>query len=261
MGMPISEPLLREIAVLALIVAAGAVGLRRVSAEALNTLSRSVVDVALPALVFSQLLATTTAADLQRDALVPVLGFALLAVAALVGLLAAPLTPEPVRPTVTFLVAVPNWLYLPLPVAAAAWGAEGSRYVLLVNVGALLFIWGVGPRILRRPGSSWHILLNPGLLATGAAVCAILPRAQIGLVGEVVLGACSAVGATAVPLGLLLTGAQLAQGPLTPQPGLAASVLGRLVLAPALCIVAVQVLDPHSSGPSAPGSIFLRLES
>lgn len=281
-----ADLVLREIGALSLVVALGALALRRLSADAIAALSRIVVDVALPALVFSQLLATTTAADLRRDAWVPVAGFALLAVGALGAVLCSRLAPEPTRPTVAFLVAVPNWIYLPLPIATAAWGAEGARAVLLVNVGALVFLWVFGPAMLRGSAAPWRLLVNPGLLATAAAIGAILLSVPVDIADGALLRACSGVGATAVPLGLLLTGAQLAQVadspaarvtqtpepalkgrsswrlqswlPFQPRPGLAVALVGRLALSPALCIVAVWALG-HSVAlpPSLQGVLWL----
>ncbi|HEX5399589.1 MAG TPA: AEC family transporter, partial [Verrucomicrobiae bacterium] len=87
------------------------------------TLSRLVVDVAFPALVFTQLLRTVDAETLREGWVAPLLCGALIFVAYFVGLLLAPLfSGDSRRNTFIFLVAIPNWIFLPLPIAQALYG-------------------------------------------------------------------------------------------------------------------------------------------
>jgi predicted permease len=236
---------LREIGVLAIVAGIGALALRRVSAEALARLSRLVVDVAMPALIFTQLLRTTDAATLRAEAYVPWLGGAVLALAFGVGrATASALGSMAPRPTFVFVVGTPNWIYLPLPIALAAWGEAGVRTVLLVNVGALVFLWTVGVWVLAGPRSGAvalrSVVSNPGLIATGAGVAWILAKDGVpstpGIAGlvDVALRAVESVGAAAVPLSLLLTGAQVGSARWTPRPGLLGALVGRLIIAPAV---------------------------
>ena len=106
----------------------------------------------------------------QRAAwLIPLLGFGLCAVAALIGAAVARVTARPaLRRTLTFVIGVPNWIYLPLPIAAGLYGEIGTRTVLLCNVGALIWLWTFGVYILSGRSS-----LGAALRAHGARLVPI----------------------------------------------------------------------------------------
>ena len=73
---------------------------------------------------------------------------------------------------------MPNWIFFPLPIAEALFGADGVREVLLCNVGAQLMLWTVGVWTLqgrRTRGAALRALLeNYGLLATAAGLALAL---------------------------------------------------------------------------------------
>jgi len=46
--------------------------------------------------------------------------------------------------TFVFLAAIPNWIFLPLPIVEAMYGDAGVRTLLLGNVGAQLMLWSFG---------------------------------------------------------------------------------------------------------------------
>lgn len=218
--------------------------------------SRFTVDLALPALTFTQLLRTVTPETLRAQWFLPIAGAGVMILAWLAGVAMAPLFGARGRwATFVFLVTICNSVYLPLPIAQALYGDDGVRAVLLFNVGMVVVQWTLGiGTLLGRP--EWRTMrdlaLSPGLLATAAAIAAALavpalrtlegldPRgaAPAALAGSALLQALSLLGTLTIPLALLVTGARLDVGG-TGREGRLSLPLGgvlfsRLLLAPAV---------------------------
>jgi predicted permease len=243
-----------KIAAMFLVIVGGWLARRRgfLAADFTATLSRLVVDVAFPALVFTQILRTVDAAALREGWIGPVLCILLILVAYFAGLLLAPVfSGKAQRNTFVFLVAIPNWVFLPLPIAQALYGDAGVRTVLLCNAGAQLVLWSFGVWILHGSirQAARNLLTNIGLWATavGIGMALLFPAARdletisptalspgMMLPGAVVQ-ALAMVGSLTIPLSLLAIGAQL--GELTiavhrfPRV-LWGVLLGRLLIAP-----------------------------
>jgi malate permease and related proteins len=248
-----------KIAAMFLVIVVGWLARRRgfLAAEFTATFSRLVVDVAFPALVFTQLLQTVDAAALRAEWFSPLLSVLMFFVAYFVGLVVSPLFSGPAqRNTFIFLVTVPNWVFLPLPIAQALYGAAGVRTVLLGNAGAQLVLWSFGVWILRGSirQALQNLLTNTGLWATVLGILAALlfPAAREletinaasaslgGVLGGSLVQALAMVGSLTIPLSLLTIGAQL--GELTiavhrfPRP-LWGVILARLIFAPLVTLV------------------------
>lgn len=243
-----------KIAAMFVVILAGWLARRRgfLGPEAGATLSRIVVDLAFPALVFSQMVRTVDATVLRQDWLLPLLPVALVLVAWLAGLAVAPLVcSRPQRNTVLFLIASPNWVFLPLPIAEALYGGDGVRLVLLCNVGAQLALWSIGVWILHGDlrQALRGLAANIGLWATvgGMAAALVLPGLRgladlrgssaslPGTFGAALLDAVAMVGSLTIPLSLLAIGAQLGAVPVALRrlpAALWGVVAGRLLLAP-----------------------------
>ena len=229
-----SRVVLVKIAGMFVVILAGWLARRRgyVKDEVTATLSRFVVDVAFPALVFTQMLRTVDAAVLRESWLLPLIPFGIVLVAWLVGLAVAPLFGgKEQRRTVLFLVVSPNWVFLPLPIAETLYGAEGVRIVLLCNVGAQLALWSIGVWILHGKISQAlrNLATNIGLWATagGIALALAFPGVRAladirsvglspgGIAGAALLDAVGMVGSITIPLSLLAIGAQLGALPVS----------------------------------------------
>jgi malate permease and related proteins len=249
-----AQVVLVKIAAMFLVIVVGWLARRRgfLAAEFTATLSRLVVDVAFPALVFTQMLRTVNADALRAEWFSPLLSVVIVFVAYFVGLVVSPLfCGAAQRNTFTFLVTIPNWVFLPLPIAEALYGAAGVRTVLLCNAGAQLVLWSFGIWILH--GSIRQalrtLLTNTGLWATvlGIVMALLFPAAREletisaataslgGVLGGTLVQALAMVGSLTIPLSLLTIGAQL--GELTiavhrfPRP-LWGVILARLIFAP-----------------------------
>ncbi len=197
----------REIVAMLLVVAVGAALRPALGRDGVSALSRVAVDVAMPALVVSQLAATTDRQDLAQSWPLVVVGALLLVLGWALGRLSGDRVSA-------FLIGLPNWIYLPLPMAAARWGDDGARAVLLLHLGAMPTLWTVGVALLGgRIGA--RALLTPGLLAcvVGGVAVAWSPAVPTALELPLaaVAGALSFLGAAAIPLSLLVTGARASE--------------------------------------------------
>ena len=253
----------QKIGMMFLVMVAGWWAARRnyLTPPATKAMSVLVVQLTFPALVFVQMLGTVTPDAVRRGWWIPLFAFASIALAAGVGRSIAPLfnVEATHRRTFAFLVAVPNWVFLPLPIAEGLYGADGVRFVLLFNFGAQIVLWTFGIRILqgKKPeGGGWRSLLgNAGIWATlgGVAVALAWPgAAQLGhssratgwwFAGDGVTLALKMIGDLTIPLSLLATGAQLGslahtgQFKWLPMMGV---TLGRLVLAPVITVLLLK---------------------
>ena len=289
------QVVLVKIAVSLCVIAMGWLGARKLRAgnEAphlpalISILSRLVLDVSLPALAFTAIVKTAAPESPGQALLIPIVGFGIFTLAALCGAALAVLVASPPRRrTLIFVIAVPNWIYLPLPIAAGLYGAIGTRTVLLLNVGALLWLWTAGVFILSgqaslrsalraitsRPGL-WGTLagIAVGIFAPGLQPFLAEPSAAHGLFAVVPLiffQSLEFLGTLTTPLALLCTGAQLAQlgqvgsesanasgNASTNASGrssgreLAAALLGRLLLGPLLTFAVLHLLPPLMPAP------------
>jgi predicted permease len=229
-----------------------------------KALSLLVVQVTFPALVFVQMLETVNFASLQRGWWIPVFGGVSIVLAAWVGkgLVGFFRVPPESRKTFVFLVALPNWVFLPLPIAAGLYGAEGVRFVLLLNFGAQITLWSYAIRLLQdgegEKQPAWRMLLcNAGVMATlagaGLALCwpgmaapsDSAPGLVWGLTINSVLGALKMIGDLTIPLSLLVAGAQLAELMRSSQfqwRPLSGVTLARLVVAPLVTLLALKAV-------------------
>ena len=257
---------LGRIGAMFLVICLGWIARRRnyLAAETTGLLSRLVVDVAFPALVFTQMLRTVDAAALRENWLCPVFGGALIVVAYLVALPLAPLfCRREQRATFLFLAAIANWIFLPLPIAEGLYGDAGVRATLFYNVGAQLVLWTLGVGVLsggQALGPALRQLAcNGGLWATGIGIGLALafpalrgletldPRQASGpaLAGGMLVQALTMIGSLTIPMSLLAIGSQLG-GLAGPVHRLSRPVWGlmvvRLLVGPLATLVLVWLL-------------------
>ena len=259
--MPAALIVLQKTGIMFLVMLAGWLAYRRgwLGPDVMKGLSRFVVQLAFPALVFTQMLRTVTGDSLRTGWWVPLLAVFVIIGSAWVGRLGARLTRvEPVsRRTFVFLIAVPNWVFLPLLIADGLYGAEGVRFVLLFNMGAQIVLWTEGVRMLHGGpvgrDAVKGLLGNVGLMATlaGIAVALVWPGTALlgektvnasGLksLGDTAIGALRMIGDLTIPLSLLVSGAQLggrAKASEADTRALVGVIVTRLLAAPAVLLV------------------------
>lgn len=237
------------------------------SGETTTTLSKFVVDITIPAMIFSSMLRTVDADSLRTSWLLPLLGIIIISIGQLIGWILSFTFQRPgKRATFIFLVAVANWIYLPLPIAQQLYGDDGVRVVLLVNVGAQIILWTLGIWVLRQGKPDWttlrNLITNPGLIATfiGIIIAILFPNARLletsdpaslsilGLLVKALISALVIIGSLTIPLSLVVTGAQLGGLDLSdhrPSRELSGVIVSRLLLAPVGIIAAIWMIHHY----------------
>ena len=195
--------------------------------ESAGRMSHFIVDYCMPAMVFTSMLATVTKETIKSEWFLPLLGAVLILFGFLLGYLFSFVFRIKSRPTYVFLTGVANWIYLPLPIATALYGAAGIRAVLLFNVGAQIILWSVGVAIIKNEKPTiktlTELLKNNGLIATvlGIAIAiinpyhinletvALLKLTPIGMVAKTIFMSLLALGSLTIPLTLVISGVQI----------------------------------------------------
>ena len=185
-----------------------------VEGEAETSLMRLVVNVCSPCFVFESVASNAALREPENLLLPPLVGFAMTFIGIRAGLLGAKAIGLQVGTgmrTFALAVGVTNYGYLPLPIMAGLWGPESRGVLLVHNVGVEIAIWTVGVLVLSglslREG--WRKLASPMLIALVLAVVCnlggVTPRLP-----QLVMDTIHALAVCAIPLGLLMTGVNLA---------------------------------------------------
>lgn len=191
-------------------------GLRRIqwiAAEAESTLLNLALKVAFPCLIFESVVRNEALQDPANVVLPPLLGFTVSVLGMAIAWFAAGalgLKLGQGRRTFALTVGLANYGYLPLPIADAMFGPDVRAVLLVHNIGVEAAIWSAGILLLSglSPRSGWRRLLNMPLFSLVLALTLNLSGAG-PWVPQVVLDLAHTLGACAIPLGLLMTGASL----------------------------------------------------
>lgn len=224
------------------------------SDQADSSLLRITVNLLFPCLILHTVMsnsAVMTAANLTWP---PLLGFATVALGFFLCYLAAPLLGirEPVqRRTFAFTTGLANYGYIALPVTEKLFGTGSKAVVLIHNVGVETALWTVGIMLLAgtSPRHAWRHILSPPVLAIVGALGLHFTGAHDWL-PRFLLTAIEMIGITAVPFGLILTGATFADqmrkiaAPSTGAVGVGSCLL-RLAVLP-VCLLALARWLPIS---------------
>jgi len=195
--------------------------LRILTPEGDSSIMKLVINVLYPALILSFILGNEALREPSNIGFGLALGGLSIMVGVSLAYIVAPLGEMRVgtgRRTFAFATGLHNYGYIAIPLTAALFGAEGTTVgVLLVyNVGVEAAVWTFGMLVLRGglSGDVWKKLLNPPVVAMliGLALnFAGTPEMQ-GAMGRgyaVALAALKMLGACAIPLGLIISGATL----------------------------------------------------
>jgi predicted permease len=113
----------------------------------------------------------------------------------------------------TFAISagVCNYSYLPLPIVGGIWGERAQGVVLVHNMGVDMTIWSVGLLVLTGASArtGWRRLVTPMLATLVVAISANV----LGLgpyVPGVLMSITHSLGVCAVPLGIVMTGVNMA---------------------------------------------------
>ena len=188
------------------------------TADADASLLRVVVNILIPCLVFDSILGNPAFAQPGNVWLPPLIGFGTVALGIPLAMLlcgATGLQDESARRTFIFAVSVYNYGYVPIPLVLSLFSGEAARTTLAVlfvhNVGVEIALWSFGLILLGGTslGHDWRKMFNPPLLAIllTLALNLIIGR---GHVPEFVRTTTRMLGQCAIPLGILMIGATMA---------------------------------------------------
>ncbi len=193
-------------------------GLRRVgwlTAEADASLLRLVVNFLYPCIIFENVHANPALRDPANLAWGPFMGFATMAGGIVLCRQAARWFGFEVGTglrTFAFTAGIYNYAYITVPMMTALFGAGSLGVLFAFNVGAEAAIWIVGVMILagRSWREGWRQLLSPPVLALFVAVGVNL--SGLGAhVPALLLNVVRPLSACAIPMGLILSGATMAE--------------------------------------------------
>jgi malate permease and related proteins len=222
-----------------------------IEGEAETSLIRLAVNVCYPCLIFESIAGNNALREPGNLLLPPLLGFGITWLGIRAGLLVAHAIGLHVGTglrTFALTVGITNYGYLPLPIMEAIWGPESRGVLLVHNVGVEVAIWTVGILILSGESlrTGWRRLVSPILVTLVVAVIFNVAGWTTFLPG-VFTTTIHALAVCAIPLGLIMTGVNLAQYLDNPRElfdarvGVAAIVL-RLGLLPVAVLVVAKYL-------------------
>jgi len=245
--------LLGLIAPVFILIAAG-VTARRIGwlgTEADASLLKLVVNLFYPCLVFGAVVASPSIAEPANLLWPPLLGFATIVLGFAIGFPAARLAGlSKGKGLRTFAVAVGlfNWGYIPIPLVTGLFPPGTLGVLFVFNVGVEFALWTVGIALMAGGGlrEGRKHLFNPVVVSIILAVAVNLA----GFGGEVpafAMKTITALGACAIPLGLVVIGAVTSEhierpGDLLNARVIAMSSLVRLGLLPFLFLLLAKFL-------------------
>lgn len=193
------------------------VALRRchwIEGAAETSMIRLVVYVCMPCLVFDTIIGNPDLRNPGNLLLPPLAGFVTTAAGFGVAYLVARrigLTAGTGLGTFALSAGVCNYSYLPLPIVGGIWGERAQGVVLVHNLGVDLALWSVGLLVLTgsSPRGGLRRLVTPMLITLVAAV-AINLSGLAPYVPGFVRSMAHSLGVCAVPIGLVMTGVNLA---------------------------------------------------
>jgi predicted permease len=184
------------------------------SSEADRSLTRLVVTLLAPCLAFDTIIGNEGLAKPQNWLLPPILGFASIGLGIVVSRWGAKLSRIPEgkpRRTFVFVTSLHNYGYIPLPLCNALFDRDTMGVLFAFFLGVELAFWSIAVAQLtgRSAGGNWRRALNAPIIAITTAIALNALGAEAWIPPSItttfhLLAAC------AVPLGLLLSGALIA---------------------------------------------------
>ena len=178
----------------------------------------------------------------------PVLGFAIMAFNAFIGLgLQFGLKNRSEARLKAFrqMAAINNYLFLPLIIVENLYGSAGSGCLMLFSVGSAIGFWSVGIWVMSKFGfnkETFKNLLTSNLVAVLIAIALVCCKVPVP---DEVIKVANGIGAIGTPLMLVLTGASLTlSGAALFREGRDAAwgVICRLLIIPAVTVAVLKVI-------------------
>jgi predicted permease len=194
--------------------------------DTLTALSRIMVWVVYPCLVFTSISENFTLSSLFGAWILPVSVMGIFLCGYLLGWgtsLFLPFRSKEQRGAFLFQCTVNNYSFFPLAIVSGMFGAAGVSALMFSSVGAEIMVWTLGIFILQGEGirkENLRHLLSPPLLALYSAIFCLSVFRMLGLEGEEIWGAKNAftyihstlkmMGRATIPIAMTISGARLA---------------------------------------------------
>lgn len=184
------------------------------TAEADSSMLRVLVNLLVPCFFLDSLLGNAALERAENVFYPPLVGFLTVTFGAVIAFLFAKLAGLKdlrSRRTFGFATGIYNYGYVPLPLAALLFDRETTGVLVVHNMGVELALWTVGLMMIAGVPlrQSWRKALNPPLVTIVVALT-INGLGWTGLVPEFVKTAYHLLGQCAIPMGLVLIGATVA---------------------------------------------------
>lgn len=214
-------------------------------------LLKIIVNVLFPCLIFKTILGSRALLEPANVVLPPLMGYVTMSfgfLAAYYGGRLLGLSRGHGLRTFAFAVGTYNYGFIPIPLIERMFGEETLSVLFVHNIGCELSIWTIGTILVAGVSMRdvWRRLVNPPLLSILAGVALNFAGAD-RFIPVPVMTAVGALGACAVPMGLLLSGGSMHEflrrpGNLANRQVVGASLLLRLALIPVVFVVAARWL-------------------
>ena len=193
--------------------ALGALGVERkmFSKESLPGISRFAINVLTPFLIFANVAGKFTREDLVTAWIYPVLGFTMIVLHAGFGYVTLPFlhnrTPER-KATFMHMLAVNNFIFLPLIIISHLWPGKTVAALLLCSVGSTFAQWTIGLAVMAsgNTGKLWKCLTTPNSISVVISVIYLLLPWHFP---ADIMKFFIKIGDLAIPLSLVLIGASI----------------------------------------------------
>lgn len=183
-----------------------------------GSLSRLVLDVALPCMIVSSVFTEGGLPNAETIGIILGYSFAAYALMLVIGAVAPLLLglPKSDRGVYSFMTSFGNVAFIGFPVLSAVFGPQAILYGAIVNIPFNLAVFTIGAAFiaqgeggfLKRMTSNWRTLISPVQVSCLIAiVLALLGVQNGGVVGD----ALSTVGSLTTPAALLIVGSSLAK--------------------------------------------------
>ncbi len=200
-----------------LLIAVSGVAMRKLdwlTEEADHSLLRVTINLLVPAFIFDKVLNNPALHRSENLLFPPLVGFSTVALGIGVGWLAlrlAGLQRDATGRTFAFSTGLYNYGYVPLPLAISLFDRETVGVLIVHNLGTEIAFWLLGTIVFAHAANEplWKKILSPPLIA----ILLTLTLNFTGLapqVPEFVKTTAHMLGACAIPMGLVLIGAMIA---------------------------------------------------
>ena len=184
---------------------------RVLTREADQSLLRIVINVLIPCLIWDSVLGNPALDNPSNMWLPPLIGFGTVALGIGTAYLISPfagLRDRVQRRSFAVATGIYNWAYLAFPICALLFGKEVVGVLFVHNLGVEICLWTLGIVVLSGEAlrANWRRVLNGPVIAIVTALIFDRINAEAWL-PEFILTGISLLGASAIPLGLLLVGA------------------------------------------------------